>query len=147
PPVPNLAQRLVAIAGETDCERVTREYIMQYLQLNLRETVSASEQRVISNYLKKTAFDVGNKSAGTAMLVLRLDPDVPPGRIEQAAASAFLSTKTDAQNRIVALQLLKEITPSLAANLARDSEANKSPTVAPVMPGITTNAACEGCAR
>ncbi|MCZ7591297.1 MAG: hypothetical protein M5U15_03700 [Kiritimatiellae bacterium] len=146
PPVPNLAQRLIAIAGETDCERVTREYIMQYLQLNLREKVSASEQRAIGDFLKQTAFDVKNKSAGTAMLVMKSDPKASSSDIENAATALLLSDKAEDQNRIVALQLLKETNPALAQDLAaRSMASNPLSGFERVLPRVISGNPCKGC--
>ena len=148
PPIPNLAKRLIAIAEDPTCERTAREYIMQYLQLNLRDRVSASEREEIRNYLRKAAADAGNASAGTAMLVMRLDSGISPAVVENAAVAALRSERVAEESRFVAMQILYEHNPALVTNLIAESATRiQSPLAERLLKTLASDPDCESGVR
>lgn len=157
PPVPNLTAQLVALVESPGIDTVTRDYILQHLQLEVLPQVSQTEREAIINTLRNSLRLTASTTAGTALLAMqrlaRSDASISTAEIEAAALSILTNIHASGLSRATALQVESSIAPEKAARIAVDLDTATSPLLRQVAGktaadgGLVKRDGCVGCAQ
>lgn len=118
PPVPNLAKRLAAIAREDGADVVTKDYILQHMQLSLAGRATPSERVFIREELREVVTESKDAQAGTALLALermsRTDANVTSQELASYALDLIENPMVDKAAASVAIRVLTSTDPEMA---------------------------------